>query len=263
MNLQDVLQAGKLLQAAYHDDQRPNYDNQSYEGFTVLKTIYANNLATDLSKLDLTRYVSIGFIAQNAADAGEFVIVIRGTVGIAEWIQDAKLLPIPFSAVPGAGFTEDGFTDMYNSFRLAPDASTAQVVPSLAGILGGNITKLTICGHSLGSALATLLALDTVVHTAYTAPHVITFASPRVGDLHFSNYFNHAVPNCDRIVNRKDLVPKLPPPPLFIHVGDETELNPGSSVADSLVCQHAMDTYMFLLDPANNPLDQGCQPKPA
>ena len=266
MNLQATLQAGSLIQWAYsvYDSQQPNYDNMAQNGFKVLQTIYANDLATDITILDPVKMVSIGFVAQSIADPDEFIIVIRGTVGVWEWIEDAKFLPQTFSAVPGSGLTEDGFTDMYNSFRVQADINSGRLTPALAGLLGpvNANTKLTICGHSLGSALATLLALDVAVNTPYKDPSLITFASPRVGDLHFASYFNNAVPDCDRIANQKDLVTHLPLPPLYIHVGDETLLNPKDSVANNLVCQHIMDTYMFILDPVNHPLDKGCLPPP-
>jgi hypothetical protein len=269
MNLQAALQTGSLLQWAYNvysNPATPNYDGMSHNGFNVLQTIYTNDLATDISPvIDPAKMVSIGFVARNTASPDEYVIVIRGTEGIWEWLQDAKFLPVPFSAVQGAGLTEDGFTDMYSSFRVSPNPSSARLTPALAGLLGAPNpnTKLTICGHSLGSSLATLLALDVVVNTPYKQTSLITFASPRVGDLHFSNYFNATVPDCDRIVNQKDLVPNLPLPPLYIHVGDETVLNPKNTVADTLPCQHSIDTYMFLLAPAANQLDPQCMPSNA
>jgi hypothetical protein len=267
MNLPAVLQAGSLLQWAYtvYDGHAPDYDGLSYGGFNVIQTIYTDDLATDLNPVidPYKDVVSIGFIAQNAAAPSEYILVIRGTVGILEWVQDAKFLPKQFPAVPGAGLTEDGFTDMYDTFRVKPDPASPRLAPSLAGLLTAPSPKLTICGHSLGSALATLLALDVAVNSPFRQPTLITFASPRVGDLHFSSYFNSAVPDCERIANRQDLVPHLPLPPLYIHIGDETELNPGSAVANNLLCEHAMNTYMFLLDPANNPLGATCAPAAA
>ncbi len=264
MNLQAALQAGSLIQWAYsvYDSGQPNYDNQNYNGFKVLQTIYANDLATDNIVIDPAKMVSIGFVAQSVASPNEFILVIRGTVGVWEWLEDAKFLPENFSAVPGSGLTEDGFTDMYNSFRVQPDLDSGRLTPALAGLLGAVTaqTKLTICGHSLGSALATLLALDMVVNTPYKNLSLITFASPRVGDLHFANFFNNAVPDCERIANIKDVVTHIPLPPLYIHVGDETIVNPQKLVANNLACMHAMDTYMFLLDPANHKLDNQCLP---
>ena len=66
-------------------------------------------------------------------------------------------------------------------------------------------------GHSLGAGLATLLALDLAAHSL--VPNTcITLASPRVGDLTFQHVFNQVVPNAYRVVNRIDIVPKVPPP---------------------------------------------------
>jgi hypothetical protein len=264
MNLPAALQAGSLLQWAseVYDNHTPNYDGMSHGGFNVLQTIYANDLATDSKASNPAKMVSIGFVARAIASPDEFVIVVRGTEGILEWIEDARFLPETFSALPGSGLTEDGFTDMYNSFRVKADIHSARLTPALAGLLGAvnPKTHLTICGHSLGGALATLLALDVAVNTPCKRPSLITFASPRVGDLHFAHYFNAAVPDCDRIANQKDIVTHLPMPPLYIHVGDETLLNPKNSIANNLISQHHLDTYLFLLDPSANTLDSACVP---
>ena len=264
MDLQTALLTGKLLEAAYEGFRQklPNYDGQVYEGFQVLQTIYADDLATDISpNIDPIRdVVPIGYVARSTAAPDEYVIVIRGTEGVWEWIQDAKFLPIPFTAVSGAGLTEDGFTDMYNSFRVGLDPRSARLTPALSGLLGAANSKLTICGHSLGSALATLLALDVAVNTPYKQPELYTFASPRVGDLHFSNFFNSVVPDCYRIANRIDIVTHVPVPPLYFHVGDATELNPGTSVALNPPCLHDIASYMFLLDQGATPLTPSCVP---
>ena len=92
----------------------------------MLKTIYANDLATDISnKNGLPQsYKTIGIIAQNVADNADIFIAVRGTVGIWEWVQDAKFFARPFPNVTGSGLTEDGFTVMYLSFSLTPSPST-------------------------------------------------------------------------------------------------------------------------------------------
>src|SRR5208283_4495565 len=86
--------------------------------------------------------------------------------------------------------------------------------------------SVTICGHSLGGAIATLLALDVAANTNFKDPAVYTFASPRTGDQVFVNTYDHWVPDTVRIANRMDLVPKLPLPPLYAHVLGLEELNP-------------------------------------
>ncbi len=267
MNIQIAMQMGALLRDAYagYDAKLPNFDGQQYQGYAVLQTIYADDLATDLSpQIDpLQDVVPIGFVARSILAPDEYVIVVRGTEGIWEWVQDAKLLPVPFPNVTGSGLTEDGFTDMYRSFRVGRDPGSARLVPTLPNLFTVPSPKITICGHSLGSALVTLLALDIAVNTPYKQPTVFTFASPRVGDLHFANYFNAVVPNCYRIANRMDIVAHVPVPPLYIHVGDETELNPGGAVDNNLLCMHDMATYMYMLGQGTTPLAQSCIPAPS
>ena len=264
MNLSAALQAGGLLQWAYSvysNPATPNYDGMTYGGFSVLQTIYANDLATDIRFIDPAKIVSMGFVARSIVSPDEFAIVIRGTIGGLEWIENAKVIPLPFSPVPGSGLTEQGFTNMYNSLHPTSDLSQPRLASTLPGILGplSANPKLTICGHSLGGALATLLALDVSVNIPFKTPALITFASPMVGDPDFVNFFNAKVPNSVRIVNMADMVPKLPFPIVYKHVATENALNPGNLVKNNPLCEHSMSTYMFLLD-STNQLEPQCKP---
>jgi hypothetical protein len=107
-----------------------------------------------------------------------------------------------------------------------PNILLAKAVPALPW--KQPVNSLTICGHSVGGALATLLALDLAANAAapFNEPTVYTYASPRTGDATFVSTYNHVVPNTFRIANRLDLVPKLPLPPLYDHVLGLFELNP-------------------------------------
>jgi triacylglycerol lipase len=105
---------------------------------------------------------------------------------------------------------------------------------------------VTVTGHSLGAALATLLALDMTSNTNFPLA-LYTLASPRVGDLSFHNLFNHVVPNAYRVANRLDIVPKTPPPLFYFHVGDETDLIPGSAMKFDLPCEHHLTSYLNML----------------
>jgi hypothetical protein len=71
---------------------------------------------------------------------------------------------------------------------------------------------LWFTGHSLGAALATLAA-----RRYGNVARLYTYGSPRVGDLDFKNGFQ--LKNY-RFVNNNDIVTKVPPPPLYQHVGD-------------------------------------------
>jgi predicted lipase len=201
--------------------------------------------------------VSIGLVLQ-ALGAGDVVVAIRGTEGVHEWIHDAQFFPTRCPFHPGIGHTEDGFTTMYNAMRVGTggDAlSVAEALPKLK--FKRAITSLTICGHSLGGALATLLALDVAVNTVNRdfnfPPSVYTYASPRTGDDSFVALYNHAVPNTFRIANRVDLVPKLPLPPLYEHVlglfdlSSITLIPPKFLIKPEIACQHILSSYLFLL----------------
>lgn len=235
--------------------------------YTVLKTIYANDLATAIcpDRPILEGFKTIGIVAVNDADPADAYVAIRGTSTIWEWLQDLNFLMRPFRNVSGAGLTEDGFTDMYDSFSFTAGVNQGpNFIQALASVILGSSPKAcaTIVGHSLGSSLATLLALDLSVNTSVTNV-LYTLASPRTGDLTFSHLFNHVVPNAYRVANRLDIVPKTPPPLLYWHVGDETELIPGADLKFDLACEHILSSYLHMLgawngDAASFPLSANC-----
>jgi triacylglycerol lipase len=238
------------------------------KNYTVLRTIYANDLATasNPNRPIAEGYKTIGIVAVNDADPTDIYVAIRGTSTIWEWLQDLNFLMKPFSNVSGSGLTEDGFTDMYQSFSFTAGVNQGPAfIQNLAALIRASSPTAcaTITGHSLGASLATLLALDLSANTTVTNT-LYTLASPRTGDLTFSHLFNHVVPNAYRIVNRLDVVPKTPPPLLYWHVGDETELIPGPDLKFDLKCEHILTTYLHLLGTLNNtpalfPLDQVCR----
>jgi pimeloyl-ACP methyl ester carboxylesterase len=168
--------------------------------------------------------------------------------------------------VAGAGHTEDGFTDMYESLRTgsAPDSPT--VVNALANLQFPHpVSSVTICGHSLGGALATLLALDLVANTAFAEPAVYTYGSPRTGDSLFAATYNQVVKNSYRVTNRLDVITALPPTFVgYEHVLTPYELNPARLVTCTLICEHSLATYLHLLSLQTGgpvlPLDPACKP---
>ncbi len=281
MDVNRAIEFGQLVNAAYAIDPADltnragqiinagiGASNTTYE---VVNSIYANDLATDINPLRGESQVSIGLVVQAPA-TGDAVVAIRGTEGILEWIHDANFLTVRCPFLSGAGSMEDGFTAMYNSLATG----TAAGSPTLAGALSSlpwtrPVNSLTICGHSLGGALATLLALDVAANTPFKNPMVYTYASPRTGDSQFVNTYDRVLPNTFRIANRLDLVPKLPFPPLYEHVLGIFELNPvifaippKFLVKPEIACLHVLNSYLFLLSRLAGgtvlPLDGGCTP---
>jgi hypothetical protein len=268
MDLNEAIKFAQLVSAAYAAETGPLPSTAPYD---LIATIFANDLATDLNPARGTNRVSIGLILQDPA-AGDAVIAIRGTEGILEWVQDAKFLLVPCPFLPSAGHTEDGFTAMYNSMTMgaapgSPTVTRAIVDPAFPW--KKPVKSLTICGHSLGGALATLLALDVAANTSFTNPAVYTYASPRTGGPQFVDVYDHVVPNTIRIANRLDIVPKLPLPPLYDHVLGLFDLSPVKVgipvqflVKPELRCLHILTSYLHLLSLLAGgpvlPLNPGC-----
>jgi hypothetical protein len=223
-------------------------DQIKLAGYNFLQTIYGDDLATDIDP-HVGDVVTFGFLAVSGAN--ELVAAIRGTDSILEWLHDASFLMVP-SPIPGAhGYTEDGFTAVYKSLRIGPANGTLAARDSIKSYLDtGAGTCVTVCGHSLGGALATLLTLDVALNTSCHAPTTYTYASPRTGDHIFAGSFNAAIPACYRIANRQDLVPKLPPilPLPYEHVNTLYELNPPpNQIKSSIPCMHHLTTYLWLM----------------
>lgn len=242
----------------------PNEINQiKTAGYTFLQTIYGDDLATDIDP-HLGDIVTFGFLA--VSDTKELVAAIRGTDSILEWLHDASYLMVPSPITGSHGYTEDGFTCVYRSLRTGQANGTPTAKDSIKGYLDTGVAgSVTICGHSLGGALATLLTLDVGLNTSCRTPVAYTFASPRAGEHLFASSYNAAIPSSYRIANRQDLVPKLPPilPLPYEHVNSQYELIPlPNQIKSSIPCMHHLTTYLFLMgqQPGGTPsaLDLDC-----
>lgn len=82
----------------------------------------------------------------------------------------------------------------------------------LAGLNGQKGTHLFITGHSLGGAIANLMAYDMAVNRKgdFASITIITSGAPRVGNLAFANAFQNHVPDNLRIMVNHDPVPAVP-----------------------------------------------------
>lgn len=278
LNVMQAIQFAQLVNATYGTPpgDLTNKAGQALSAggvdYTVVTTIYANDLATDMDPSRADGEVSIGLICQENK-TGDVAVAIRGTEGWLEWIHDADFLQVPCPFLPGAGHTEDGFTAMYESLRTGAAPGSPTVVSALAKLpFPQPVGSVTVCGHSLGGALATLLALDVAANTAFTGPAVYTYGSPRTGDSLFAATFDQVVKNSWRVANRVDIVPALPPPLDYEHVLNPVELipvrlvpwPPATLVKYTVSCEHSLATYLYLLSLQSGgavlPLEAACKP---
>jgi hypothetical protein len=114
-------------------------------------------------------------------------------------------------------------------------------------------TQLTITGHSLGAALATLFAVDNSQSPdpdRMMQREIYTFASPKVGDKVFAARFDRLPGEKWRIYNVPDIVTMVPfAIEGFAHVdtayGVDTRL--ADEVKWTIPCWHLMDSYLSAL----------------
>jgi len=124
--------------------------------------------------------------------------------------------------------------------------------------------SFVVTGHSLGAALATLFVMKNKEKSRFDITTICTFASPRVGEAQFAEQFNQLPLTSWRIVNTRDIVPRLPLPiPVFFGYQHVAKASSFSSVGTvkwwNPVCWHSMYTYLHWLDPTID-VDTKCKP---
>jgi triacylglycerol lipase len=239
---------------ALGDDARgnpdPPPDPRILADWVVDGTITGRDALFDTQSLGLGDRVFYGFLLHAKADPGAFAAVIRGTAGLIEWIEDGQFLSIPH---PLAGMVENGFYSIYGSLEYrAADATVAPVAlaEGVARAVGTN--RVTVVGHSLGSALGTYLTLDLAVREQLgERADACLFASPHTGNKEFVDYFDRQVARY-RVFNYElDAVPKVPLLSGYAALPRVQSFGPFEAQARirlNLGCNHHAVCYAAMLD---------------
>ncbi len=192
-----------------------------------------------------------GYVASNGQ---EILVAIRGTIGLAEWIDDADFWMDYYPNDPdNKSLVDEGFWRIYSSMKFISDVSTdgQDLVTSLVTLANQKNLPITVTGHSLGAALATYLALDLNLRGAKVK--ACMFASPKTGDANFVNFFEAHVPNYDVFNYARDIVPQNPDH-AFDHLTPyqsliQAKTIPASDIIqDSIPCDHHLICYTALLN---------------
>ncbi|PSS05275.1 Alpha/Beta hydrolase protein [Coniella lustricola] len=160
----------------------------------------------------------MGFIAIDS-NAHEIILSIRGTSAIGNWLADVVWARQPTSMCAGC-WAHFGFLFAYSEIASAAETSLAsanRLFPSY---------KLTITGHSLGAAVATLLGMS-LRDKGYDLD-IYTYGSPRVGNQALASYISRQPGHEYRVTHNADVVTRLPPINReFRHTSPEYWLSPG------------------------------------
>jgi hypothetical protein len=250
-DLRQSLELGSFVQSAYnlYDDVMVGDGGLTVTPpYELLTNLYWAELGDDAPSV-------CGFVLQNG---GEITVALRGTTSVLEILHDIFFLLKSFPYAP-VGETEWGFTNLYITLKTGLSESDPRACEYIGKLTG--ITSIRITGHSLGAAVATLLAVEIAAgYASSPVPIVYTFASPRVGDKLFAANYDSLVPETYRIVNAPDYVPTLPPAWTgYCHVDTEIPINSGVTTKGNVGCWHSLATYLYTLN-ANIPLGSTCVP---
>ncbi|MEE1753570.1 lipase family protein [Streptomyces sp. SP18CS02] len=155
------------------------------------------------------------------------ITAFRGTepVQIRDWLSDATTPPWPGPA--RTGFVHYGFGEALDSVFPAVRKAVAE--------LRDNDQTVWFTGHSLGGALAMLAGCRLYMEEPkLRADGVYTFGQPRTCDRQLAAACNKGFKDrLYRFVNNNDVVPHLPPEPVYTHVDTLRYIDSGGKVRTS------------------------------
>lgn len=310
----EVVRYGEFVQAAYHafhsspgmsadEAPLPRHVALPDRSYKVTKSLYAT------SSVGLPKWVDkvapdLGWMTQRSSWIGyvavsddkkeiqrmgrrDIVIALRGTSTCLEWAENlrAQLVDIPKTEDDNTqnAKVECGFQSLYKT-RGDHVASLAESVVEeirrLTELYKGETLSITVTGHSLGAALAVLVAEELSGCTSEAPPvAVFSFGGPRVGNKGFADRINRKKVKVLRIVNNQDLITRVPGiffaeedqdeksakrmtkirsviernnPLAYSHVGAElrvdTRMSPYLKPNADVACCHDLEAYLHLVD---------------
>ncbi|PHT85498.1 hypothetical protein T459_07604 [Capsicum annuum] len=168
------------------------------------------------------------------------VVAFRGTEQT-KWkdlVTDLMLVPAGLNPERiGGDFKEEvqvhsGFLSAYDSVRIRLISLIKKAIDYRDDDLDlPNKWHVYVTGHSLGGALATLLALELsssqLAKRGAIRVTMYNFGSPRVGNKKFAEVYNEKVKDSWRVVNHRDIIPTVPRLMGYCHVAQPVYLAAG------------------------------------
>ena len=131
-------------------------------------------------------------------------VVFRGTDSCTNWFENFMFFPKKIKPYGNTNTYIKVHTGFYNEYQtLRPH------IFSLIKEKYSDCKEIIVAGHSLGSALAELCAVD-IQYNFGIVPLVFGFGSPRVGNKQFVNSYKKRIPTCYEFSFNNDPVTKVP-----------------------------------------------------
>ncbi|PIN13537.1 putative lipase [Handroanthus impetiginosus] len=308
----EVVRYGEFIQAAYHcfhsnpsttteESQYPRHVALPDRSYRVTKSLYAtasiglpewvDDVAPDLGWMT-QRSSWVGYVAVcddrreiQRMGRRDIVIALRGTATCLEWAENVRDLLVPISDEnEEQAKVECGFLSLFKTRGAHVPSLAESVVDEVKRLIEkykGEPLSITITGHSLGAALALLVADEISICSPETPPvAVFSFGGPRVGNRSFANRLNSNSVKVLRIVNNQDVITRVPGmfvseeldkklretnvggallnaldnkmPWAYAHVGTElkvdTKMSPFLKPDADVACCHDLEAYLHLVD---------------
>jgi len=157
-----------------------------------------------------------GYVATNS-DLKAIIIAFRGSSDKVALGQDTMISKVDFAVVGNGAKVHSGF---YKVYSAAKDEVFAAVTELLAKNSGYTIT---VTGHSLGAATASLIAIDLAKQHPDVTVNLYGISEPRGGNAVYAAAFgNQSNLNAYRLEQANDLVGQSPPKMLgYVHHATE------------------------------------------
>jgi predicted lipase len=141
-------------------------------------------------------------------DEESIYISIRGSQSAVDWLMDdIRISQVEYE------YCND--CQVHSGFYAAERAVIDDILVETKRLISEFPTyeKIVSTGHSLGAAIATLIAMDLISVVGQDVPvQLITFGSPRLFDVGGSEYVSSVIHDSYRVTHTQDVVPHLPTP---------------------------------------------------
>lgn len=153
-----------------------------------------------------------GYIGYNSAQQTIFV-VFRGSESISNWFANLDAILTNYPLCSGCS--------VHKGFYTSEQSAIGGIITELKSLKSKFPSyNIIITGHSLGAAIATLVAAD-LKNIGIGPVRLFNFGSPRIGNTEFATWFSSTITDRNRITHHKDIVVHSPMHERFTHISNE------------------------------------------